>query len=104
MMEIYRKEKVNPLGGCLPVLVQIPIFISLYWVLLESVELRQASFLWIPDLSRPDPLFILPALNGLFMIITQRLSPAAGMDPMQRRKIGRASCRERGDRRRGAGV
>lgn len=87
MMEIYRKEKVNPLGGCLPVLVQIPIFISLYWVLLESVELRQASFLWIPDLSRPDPLFILPALNGLFMIITQRLSPAAGMDPMQRRMM-----------------
>lgn len=85
MMEIYRKEKVNPLGGCLPVLVQIPIFISLYWVLLESVELRQTAFMWVPDLSRPDPLFILPALNGVFMIITQRLSPATGMDPMQRR-------------------
>jgi YidC/Oxa1 family membrane protein insertase len=85
MMEIYKKEKVNPLGGCLPILVQIPIFISLYWVLLESVELRQASFLWVPDLSRPDPYFILPVLNGVFMIITQRLMPAAGMDPMQRK-------------------
>ena len=85
MMEIYKKEKVNPLGGCLPILVQIPIFISLYWVLLESVELRQTSFLWVPDLSRPDPLFILPVLNGIFMIITQRLMPTAGMDPMQRK-------------------
>jgi len=85
MMEIYKTEKVNPLGGCLPILVQIPIFIALYWVLLESVELRQASFLWIPDLSQPDPLFILPVINGAFMIITQRLTPAAGMDPMQRK-------------------
>ncbi|WP_376693961.1 membrane protein insertase YidC [Wenzhouxiangella sp. EGI_FJ10409] len=85
MMEIYKKEKVNPLGGCLPILVQIPIFISLYWVLLESVELRQTSFLWVPDLSRPDPYFILPVLNGIFMIVTQRLMPAAGMDPMQRK-------------------
>ena len=85
MMEIYKKEKVNPLGGCLPILVQIPIFISLYWVLLESVELRQTAFLWVPDLSRPDPLFILPVLNGIFMIITQRLMPTAGMDPMQRK-------------------
>jgi YidC/Oxa1 family membrane protein insertase len=85
MMEIYKKEKVNPLGGCLPILVQIPIFIALYWVLLESVELRQASFLWIPDLSQPDPLFILPVINGAFMIVTQRLTPAAGMDPMQQK-------------------
>ncbi len=85
MMDIYKKEKVNPLGGCLPILVQIPIFISLYWVLLESVELRQTSFLWVPDLSRPDPLFILPILNGIFMIVTQRLMPTAGMDPMQRK-------------------
>jgi YidC/Oxa1 family membrane protein insertase len=85
MMDIYKKEKVNPLGGCLPILVQIPIFISLYWVLLESVELRQTAFLWVPDLSRPDPYFILPVLNGAFMIITQRLMPTAGMDPMQRK-------------------
>jgi YidC/Oxa1 family membrane protein insertase len=85
MMEIYKTEKVNPLGGCLPILVQIPIFISLYWVLLESVELRQTPFLWVPDLSRPDPLFILPILNGIFMIVTQRLMPTAGMDPLQRK-------------------
>jgi len=85
MMDIYKKEKVNPLGGCLPILVQIPIFIALYWVLLESVELRQAGFLWVPDLSKPDPLFILPVVNGAFMIITQRLTPMGGMDPMQRK-------------------
>jgi YidC/Oxa1 family membrane protein insertase len=85
MMAIYKKEKVNPLGGCLPILVQIPIFIALYWVLLESVELRQAGFLWVPDLSRPDPLFILPVINGAFMIITQRLTPMVGMDPMQKK-------------------
>ncbi|MFU8877994.1 MAG: membrane protein insertase YidC [Wenzhouxiangellaceae bacterium] len=85
MMEIYKKEKVNPLGGCLPILVQIPIFIALYWVLLESVELRQAGFLWVPDLSRPDPYFILPVINGAFMILTQKLTPMAGMDPMQRK-------------------
>ncbi len=85
MMDIYKKEKVNPLGGCLPILVQIPIFISLYWVLLESVELRQTSWLWVPDLSRPDPYYILPILNGIGMIVTQRLMPMGGMDPMQRK-------------------
>jgi YidC/Oxa1 family membrane protein insertase len=84
MMEMYKKEKVNPLGGCLPILVQIPIFIALYWVLLESVELRQAPFIgWINNLSARDPYFILPALNAVFMILTQRLTPTAGMDPMQ---------------------
>jgi len=84
MMEMYKKEKVNPLGGCLPILVQIPIFIALYWVLLESVELRQAPFVgWISNLSARDPYFILPALNAAFMILTQRLTPTAGMDPMQ---------------------
>lgn len=86
MMEMYRKEKVNPLGGCLPILVQIPVFISLYWVLLESVELRQAPFFaWIQDLSAKDPYFVLPVLNGLAMIATQRMTPTPGMDPMQRR-------------------
>ena len=86
MMEMYKKEKVNPLGGCLPILVQIPIFIALYWVLLESVELRQAPFIgWIQNLSDRDPYFILPALNGIFMILTQRMTPTPGMDPMQRR-------------------
>jgi YidC/Oxa1 family membrane protein insertase len=86
MMEMYKTEKVNPLGGCLPILVQIPIFIALYWVLLESVELRQAPFiLWIDNLSVRDPYFILPALNAIFMIWTQRLTPMVGMDPLQRK-------------------
>ncbi len=88
MMELYKKEKVNPLGGCLPILVQIPIFIALYWVLIESVELRQAPFiLWIENLSARDPYFVLPALNAVFMIATQRLTPTVGMDPMQRKMM-----------------
>jgi YidC/Oxa1 family membrane protein insertase len=83
MMEMYKKEKVNPLGGCLPVLVQIPVFIALYWVLLESVEMRQAPFmLWIQNLSAPDPYFILPLVMGATMLIQQKLNPAP-MDPMQ---------------------
>jgi len=86
MMEMYKTEKVNPLGGCLPILVQIPIFIALYWVLLESVELRQAPFiLWIDNLTARDPYFILPVLNAAFMMMTQRLTPTAGMDPLQRK-------------------
>ena len=86
MMELYKKEKINPLGGCLPMLVQIPVFIALYWVLLESVELRQAPFFgWIQDLSARDPYFVLPVLNGLTMWLTQKLSPSPGMDPIQRR-------------------
>jgi YidC/Oxa1 family membrane protein insertase len=86
MMEMYKKEKVNPLGGCLPILVQIPIFIALYWVLLESVELRQAPFiLWIDNLSVRDPYFILPLLNAGFMFATQRLTPMVGMDPLQQK-------------------
>jgi len=88
MMQMYKEEKVNPLGGCLPVLIQIPFFIALYWVLLESVELRQAPFiLWINNLSVRDPYFILPALNAIFMITTQRLTPMVGMDPMQRKMM-----------------
>jgi len=84
MLELYQKEKINPLGGCLPMLVQIPVFFALYWVLLESVELRQAPFiLWIQNLSAPDPYFVLPVLNGLAMIATQMLTPSAGIDPMQ---------------------
>jgi YidC/Oxa1 family membrane protein insertase len=86
MMEMYKTEKVNPLGGCLPILVQIPIFIALYWVLLESVELRQAPFiLWIDNLTARDPYFVLPVLNAAFMMLTQRLTPTAGMDPLQRK-------------------
>jgi len=88
MMEMYKKEKVNPLGGCLPILVQIPIFIALYWVLLESVELRQAPFiLWIDNLSARDPYFVLPALNAIFMFATQRLTPMVGMDPLQQKMM-----------------
>ena len=88
MMELYKKEKVNPLGGCLPILVQIPIFIALYWVLLESVELRQAPFiLWIDNLSARDPYFILPLLNAVFMFATQRLTPMVGMDPLQQKMM-----------------
>ena len=83
MMEMYRKEKINPLGGCLPILVQIPFFIALYWVLLESVELRQAPWiLWIVDLSVKDPYFVLPILMGVTMFIQQKLNPAPP-DPMQ---------------------
>jgi YidC/Oxa1 family membrane protein insertase len=83
MMEIYKKEKINPLGGCLPIVVQIPVFISLYWVLLESVELRQAPFfLWIVDLSSKDPYYVLPLLMGASMFLQQKLNPAP-MDPMQ---------------------
>jgi YidC/Oxa1 family membrane protein insertase len=88
MMELYKKERVNPLGGCLPILVQIPIFIALYWVLLESVELRQAPFiLWIDNLSVRDPYFILPLLNAAFMFATQRLTPMVGMDPLQQKMM-----------------
>ncbi|MAS81379.1 MAG: membrane protein insertase YidC [Legionellales bacterium] len=83
MMDIYKEEKINPLGGCFPILIQIPVFISLYWVLLESVELRQADFiLWIHDLSIPDPFFVLPLLMGITMFIQQKLNPAP-MDPVQ---------------------
>jgi len=82
-MELYRKEKVNPLGGCLPIVVQIPVFIALYWVLLESVQLRQAPFIfWIHDLSLPDPYYILPIVMGLTMLIQQKLNPPPP-DPAQ---------------------
>jgi len=83
MMELYKKEKINPLGGCLPIVVQIPVFIALYWVLLESVEMRQAPFmLWINNLSAPDPFYVLPLLMGATMLIQQKLNPAP-MDPIQ---------------------
>lgn len=83
LMEMYKKEKINPFGGCLPMLVQIPVFIALYWVLLESVELRHAPFiLWIHDLSTKDPFYILPLLMGVTMFIQQKLNPAPP-DPVQ---------------------
>jgi len=83
MMELYKKEKINPLGGCLPIMVQIPVFIALYWVLLESVELRHAPWmLWIHSLSEKDPYFILPLIMGVSMFVQQKLNPAPP-DPMQ---------------------
>jgi YidC/Oxa1 family membrane protein insertase len=87
-MELYKKEKVNPMGGCLPLLLQMPIFLALYWVFLESVELRHAPFgLWISDLSAADPYYILPALFGASMFLMQKLSPSPTTDPMQRKMM-----------------
>lgn len=86
MMKLYKEEKVNPLGGCLPMLLQLPIFLSLYWVLLESVELRHSSFVfWIQDLSTKDPYYILPILMGASMFFMQRLQPTPATDPMQQK-------------------
>jgi len=83
MMELYRKEKINPLGGCLPILIQIPVFIALYYMLLESVELRQADWiLWIKDLSVKDPYFVLPIIMGISMLVQMKLNPAP-VDPIQ---------------------
>ncbi|HPY39743.1 MAG TPA: membrane protein insertase YidC, partial [Thiolinea sp.] len=85
MMELYKKEKINPLGGCLPILIQIPVFMGLYWVILESVELRQAPWiLWYKDLSIMDPFFILPLLMGASMFLQQKLNPPQ-MDPVQQK-------------------
>ncbi len=85
MMKLYKTEKVNPAGGCLPVIVQIPVFIALYWVLLESVELRQADFMfWLNDLSLPDPYFVLPIIMGGSMIAQHFLNPAP-VDPIQKK-------------------
>ncbi|WP_026971771.1 membrane protein insertase YidC [Aliagarivorans marinus] len=88
MMELYKKEKVNPLGGCLPILLQMPIFIALYWSLMESVELRHAPFfLWITDLSVQDPYYILPILMGASMFLIQKMSPTTVTDPMQQKMM-----------------
>lgn len=83
MMELYRTEKINPLGGCLPILVQMPVFLAFYWVLVEAIELRQAPFIfWLQDLTAMDPYFILPLLFGLSMFFQQKLNPAP-QDPAQ---------------------
>ena len=89
MMELYSKEKINPVGGCLPLLLQFPIFIALYWVLLESVELRHAPFIgWLTNLSSRDPYFVLPVANAAIMWVTQKMSPSpAGMDPIQQKVL-----------------
>ena len=85
MMEMYKTEKINPLGGCLPILIQIPVFIALYWVLLESVEMRQAPWiLWIRDLSAQDPYYVLPVVMGASMYLQQKLNPQP-LDPIQAR-------------------
>ncbi len=83
MMELYKTEKVNPLGGCLPILIQMPFFIALYWVLIAAVELRDAPWIgWITDLSTPDPMYILPVVMGISMIVQTRLNPQP-TDPIQ---------------------
>ncbi|MCW8195567.1 membrane protein insertase YidC [Proteobacteria bacterium 005FR1] len=84
MIKLYKKEKINPMKGCLPMLVQMPVFISLYWVLMESVELRHAAFLWIPDLSVKDPFFILPLVYGATFFFQMKLNPPA-QDPTQQK-------------------
>lgn len=84
MMELYKKEKINPVGGCLPILLQMPVFLALYWMLSESVELRHAPWIgWITDLTARDPFFVLPLINVAVMWFTQKLNPTTGMDPMQ---------------------
>ncbi len=86
MMALYKREKVNPLGGCLPLVLQMPIFIALYWALMESVELRHAPFLgWIQDLSAQDPFYVLPLLMGASMFLIQKMSPTTVTDPMQQK-------------------
>jgi YidC/Oxa1 family membrane protein insertase len=88
MMELYKKEKVNPVGGCLPLLLQMPLFLALYWMLMESVELRHAEFiLWITDLSTKDPFFILPILYGASMYLMQKIQPTPITDPMQQKMM-----------------
>ena len=85
MMELYKREQVNPAAGCLPILIQMPFFLAFYWVLVESVEMRQAPFaLWITDLSSRDPYFILPLIMGAAMLLQQKLNPAPA-DPVQAR-------------------
>ncbi len=88
MMDMYKKEKVNPAGGCFPLLLQMPIFLALYWVFLESVELRHAPFmLWIQDLSAKDPYYILPILMGISMYVMQKMQPMTIQDPMQQKMM-----------------
>ena len=89
MLDLYKKEKINPAGGCLPILIQMPVFLALYYVLLEAVELRQAPWIlgWVNDLTARDPFFILPVLNAGIMFLTQRMTPMVGMDPMQKKMM-----------------
>lgn len=85
MMELYQREKVNPLAGCLPMVIQIPVFLAFYWVLRDSVEIRQAPFIfWINDLSSRDPFFVLPAVMAAAMFVQYKLNPQV-VDPMQQK-------------------
>ncbi len=87
MMEMYKTEKINPVGGCLPILLQLPVFLALYWVLLASVELRDAPWiLWVTDLAAPDPWFILPVLMIISMVIQFKLNPTPP-DPIMQAKM-----------------
>jgi YidC/Oxa1 family membrane protein insertase len=87
MMELYRKNKVNPLGGCLPALVQMPIWFALYATLQTAVEFYHTRFLWFTDLSAADPYYILPLILGAAMIVQQRIVPQQGMDPVQQKMM-----------------
>ena len=87
MMEMYRKEKVNPMGGCFPLLLQMPIFLGLFYVFMESVEIRHTEFLYLNDLAAMDPYFILPILFGASMFLMQKLQPMTVTDPMQQKMM-----------------
>jgi YidC/Oxa1 family membrane protein insertase len=88
MVELYKKEKINPAGGCLPIFIQMPVFLALYFVLVEAVELRQAPWiLWIQDLTAGDPFFVLPILNVAIMWMTQKMTPMVGMEPFQQKLL-----------------
>src|SRR5690606_10079723 len=85
VMELYKKEKVNPAAGCLPILITIPVFIALYWMLLESVEMRQAPWIgWIQNLTAPDPYFILPVLNLAVLYLSQKMTSSPRLYPVQK--------------------
>ena len=87
VMKLFKTHKVNPLGGCLPMLLQMPIYIALYKVLWNAIELYHSPFLWYRDLSAPDPYFIAPILLGLFMFLQQKLTPSATTDPAQQKMM-----------------
>jgi hypothetical protein len=87
MMELWKKHGVNPFGGCLPQLVQMPVWFAMYTTLQTAVEMYHTKFLWFPDLSTPDPFFVLPLVLGVFMIVQQRIVPQQGMDPVQQKMM-----------------
>ena len=98
LMDLYKKHRVNPLGGCLPMLLQIPVFIALYHALFFSIELRGAPFmLWITDLSLQDPYYVTPVIMGATMFLQQKLTPTVA-DPVQQKKVGNAVIRNRAKR------